>query len=100
MLHRLNRMVRSSRLKYAAILTADFLKVRHLIIRFDAVNACNLRCGMCFFSDPDWRDAHMKGRFTELEIERLAGMVFDDALQVHIGCAMEPTMFRNYPWPW
>ena len=32
------------------------------------------------------------------EIERLAAMFFGDALQVHIGCAMEPTMFKDYPW--
>jgi molybdenum cofactor biosynthesis enzyme MoaA len=96
-LHRLNRLVRSPRLKYAAILAADLFHLRHLIVRFDPVNACNLRCGMCFFSDPQWRHAHMKGQFAESEIERLAGMFFGQALQVHIGCAMEPTMFRDYP---
>ena len=98
MLHRLNRAVRNPRFKYAAILAADIFRLRHLIVRFDAVNACNLRCGMCFFSDPAWRDAHMKGHFTKPEIERLAAMFFGDALQVHIGCAMEPTMFKDYPW--
>jgi molybdenum cofactor biosynthesis enzyme MoaA len=98
LLHRLNRAVRNPRLKYAAILAADVFHLRHLIVRFDAVNACNLRCGMCFFSDRAWRDKHMKGQFTRLEIERLAAMFFGDALQVHIGCAMEPTMFRDYPW--
>ena len=91
-------MVRSGRIKYAAILAADILRLRHLIIRLDAVNACNLRCGMCFFSDPAWRHANMKGQFSQAEIERLAAMFFDEALQVHIGCAMEPTMFREYPW--
>src|ERR1700689_4891822 len=98
LLHRLNRAVRNPRLKYAAILAADIFHLRHLIVRFDAVNACNLRCGMCFFSDPVWRDENAKGHFTRPEIERLAVMFFGDALQVHIGCAMEPTMFKDYPW--
>jgi molybdenum cofactor biosynthesis enzyme MoaA len=40
----------------------------------------------------------MKGQFAKEEIERLAEMFFADALQVHFGCAMEPTMFRDYPW--
>jgi molybdenum cofactor biosynthesis enzyme MoaA len=98
LLHRLNRAVRNPRLKYAAILAADIFHLRHLIVRFDAVNACNLRCGMCFFSDPAWRNENAKGHFTRPEIERLAMMFFGDALQVHIGCAMEPTMFKDYPW--
>ena len=98
LLHRLNRAVSNPRLKYAAILAADLFHLRHLIVRFDAVNACNLRCGMCFFSDRAWRDANMNGQFTRPEIERLAAMFFGDVLQVHIGCAMEPTMFKDYPW--
>jgi molybdenum cofactor biosynthesis enzyme MoaA len=98
LLHRLNRAVASPRLKFAAILMADLLGLRHLIVRLDPVNGCNMRCGMCFFSDPDWRAEHMKGRFSKEEIERLAAMFFGGALQVHIGCAMEPTMFRDYPW--
>ena len=88
----------SPQLKYAAILAADLLHLRHLIVRLDAVNACNLRCGMCFFSDPSWRKENMKGQFTKEEVERLAAMFFGEALQVHIGCAMEPTMYRDYPW--
>jgi len=98
LLHRLNRAVKNPRLKFAAILLADLFHMRHLIVRLDVVNACNLRCGMCFFSDPAWRKAHMKGQFKKAEIERLAAMFFGDALQVHFGCAMEPTMFRDYPW--
>jgi molybdenum cofactor biosynthesis enzyme MoaA len=98
LLHRLNHAVKNPRLKFAAILLADLFRIRHLIVRLDAVNACNLRCGMCFFSDAAWRKAHMKGQFTKPDIERLAVMFFRDALQVHFGCAMEPTMFRDYPW--
>jgi molybdenum cofactor biosynthesis enzyme MoaA len=97
-LHHLNRAIKSPRLKFAAILAADILRLRHLIVRLDPVNGCNLRCGMCFFSDPGWRAEHMKGRFSKEEIERLASMFFTGALQVHIGCAMEPTMYRDYPW--
>src|SRR5262249_8424120 len=55
-------------------------------------------CGMCFFSDPSWRKKNMRGRFRKADVERLAKMFFKEALQVQIGCAMEPTMFGDYPW--
>ena len=93
---RLSRMIPSNRLKFAAILAADLLRLRHLILYFDPVRACNLRCAMCHFSDDEWRQENPIARFSDSEIERLADMFFPHAVQLHIGGAMEPTMYKDY----
>jgi molybdenum cofactor biosynthesis enzyme MoaA len=94
---KLNRLIRSPRLKFAGALAFDCLKLRHLVIRFDPVWACNIRCGMCYFSDENWLAANPVNRFSEEEIDRLAGMFLPQALQFHIGCGAEPTMYKNFP---
>src|SRR3712207_717746 len=97
-LHRMNRVVKSSRLKFAAALLADLASLRYTIVRVDPVSACNLRCGMCFFSDPSWRAEHAKGSLSKEELRRIAALMFPQALQVHFGASMEPTTFKDYPW--
>src|ERR1019366_7184728 len=94
---RLNHLVRSPRLKFAGALALDCLGLGHLIVRFDPVLACNLRCGMCYFSDDNWLATHPVKRFSDDEIERLAAMFLPQALQLHIGCGTEPTMYKNFP---
>ena len=97
-LHRLNRLVGSPRAKFAAALFADLAGLRYTIVRIDPVSACNLRCGMCFFSSAAWRAEHAKGRLSKEELERIAASLFPQALQVHFGASMEPTTFKDYPW--
>jgi hypothetical protein len=58
----LNRVVRSHRLKFAGLLALYSLRQRHLWLRFDPVMSCNLRCQMCYFSDPSFVNEHT-GRF-------------------------------------
>jgi MoaA/NifB/PqqE/SkfB family radical SAM enzyme len=94
---RLNRLVPSNRLKFLAVLTADLFRVRHLILYFDPIQACNLRCGMCHFSDNKWLKNHPVKRFSDSEIRRLADMFFPQAVQLHIGASMEPTLYKGYP---
>jgi molybdenum cofactor biosynthesis enzyme MoaA len=94
---KLNKLVPSPRLKFAGALALDCLRLRHLIVRFDPVLACNIRCGMCYFSDDSWLATHPVRRFTDDEIERLAEMFLPQALQLHIGCSTEPTMYKNFP---
>ena len=97
-LHRLNRLITNPRAKFFAALLFDLASVRYTIVRLDPVSTCNLRCRMCYFSDPDWKSANAKGWLTEAELERIAEQFFSQALQVHFGATMEPTTFRNYPW--
>jgi sulfatase maturation enzyme AslB (radical SAM superfamily) len=94
---RLNRLIASNRLKFLGILAADLLGVRHLILYLDPVQACNLRCGMCHFSDDEWLKHNPVKRFSDSEIRGLADMFFPQAVQLHIGGAMEPTVYKGYP---
>lgn len=94
---KLNALVRSNRLKFAGVLAADLLGLRYTIVRMDPVIACNLRCAMCYYSDPDWYARHSGPRFSAEQVERVAAAFFPEALQVHIGCGAEPTMWKGYP---
>jgi molybdenum cofactor biosynthesis enzyme MoaA len=93
---RLNRLIKSPRAKFAGALALDCLGMRHLIVRFDPVMACNIRCGMCYFSDEAWLATNPVTRFSDEEIDRLAEMFLPYALQFHIGCGAEPTMYKNF----
>ncbi|QCG92161.1 radical SAM protein [Azospirillum sp. TSH100] len=94
---KLNALIRSNRLKFAGVLAADLLGIRYTIVRLDPVVACNLRCAMCYFSDPGWYAGNAGPRFTPEQVERIAGDFFPEALQLFIGCGSEPTMWKGYP---
>jgi molybdenum cofactor biosynthesis enzyme MoaA len=94
---KLNRVITSNRLKFLAVLAADLLGARHLIVRFDPVQACNLRCAMCYFSNDEWLKNNAVSRFSNDDISRLADMFFPLALQLYIGAATEPTVYKGYP---
>jgi molybdenum cofactor biosynthesis enzyme MoaA len=91
---KLNRLLKSYRLKIAGILCADLFRVRHLFIRMDPVLGCNLRCAMCFFSIPETHRT-LHGSFSNEEIHRIAEMFFPMTLQLVVGCIAEPTLFRG-----
>ena len=93
---KLNRMVRSHRVKFAGILFLHLVGARALFLRFDPVIACNLHCQMCYFSDKDFRKKN-KGAFDAADIDRLAEMFFPRTLQVVFGCGAEPTLYKDYP---
>ncbi len=94
---KVNRMIRSNRLKFLGVLMADLLGWRYTIVRLDPVAACNLRCAMCYFSNPDWVAANTGGRFTNNQLNRLADGFFAEALLLYIGCGFEPTVYKGYP---
>jgi MoaA/NifB/PqqE/SkfB family radical SAM enzyme len=91
----LNRLVRSHRVKFAGLLGLYWLRRRHLWLRFDPVMSCNLRCQMCYFSDPNYVKEHM-GRFSPADIERIAEVFFPWAMQLYIGCGTEPTTYKGF----
>ena len=91
----LNRVIRSHRVKFAGLLGLYWLRQRHLWLRFDPVMSCNLRCQMCYFSDPDFVKEYT-GRFSPVEIERIAEVFFPWALQLYLGCGTEPTTYKGF----
>lgn len=92
---KLNRVVRSHRIKFAALLAMHHLRQRYLCLRFDPVMSCNLRCQMCYFSDPAFMKEH-SGRFTWEQVERLAEVLFPTTLQMYLGCGTEPTTYKKW----
>lgn len=93
---RLQRLIPGNRVKFLGIFIADLLGLRHTVVRFDPVMACNLRCGLCYYSSEEWRQKHPTGRFTWPEVERIADEFFPTALQVHVGCGSEPTVYKDF----
>lgn len=61
----------------------------------DPVLACNLRCRMCYFSDPAKRAEAVGGVMTDDEIQVMARALFPRALKLQIGCAAEPTLWSE-----
>lgn len=94
---RLNALVSGNRLKFAGVLAAELLGARYTVVRLDPALVCNLRCGMCYFSDPRWYEENAGPRFSPQTLERVADIFFPEALQAHIGCGAEPTMWKGYP---
>jgi molybdenum cofactor biosynthesis enzyme MoaA len=92
---KLNRMLQSHRIKFGAIWLAHHVRARHLFLRFDPVMACNLACSMCYFSNPEYKK-QIKGMFTPEEVERLASLFFPITMQLVIGCATEPTLYKGF----
>lgn len=60
---------------------------------FDPVMACNLRCKMCYMSDPEGRKP-MRGQVADDgHLRHLAAAFYGRALKLQIGCATEPTLY-------
>ena len=91
---KLNRLLRNHRIKFAGILCADLLGLRHLFVRIDPVLACNLHCLMCHFSNPE-QVAGRGSSFSKEEADRIADLFFKKTFQLMIGCGAEPTMYKH-----
>ncbi len=80
------------RVKILGLATLHALGRRVVGVFVDPVLSCNLRCRMCYFSDPVKR-ASMGGVMTDAEIGAVARALFPRALKLQIGCAAEPTLW-------
>ncbi len=69
---------------------------RMIGVFIDTVGSCNLRCKMCYFSDPEKRKS-LGGKMSIEEIERAAKSLFPRALKLQIGCGAEPTLDNRLP---
>lgn len=88
---KLYRRIDSPRLKLLGLAVLHLLHRRYSCLFFDPVLACNLRCRMCYFSDPvARRDIH--GRFSREDLDAIARALFPYMLKLQIGCGAEPTV--------
>jgi hypothetical protein len=80
--------------KLAGLAAMFRLRRRTAGVFLDPVMACNLRCRMCYFSDPVKR-AQMKGIMSDPQLNACAKSIFPYALKLQIGCGAEPTLYPN-----
>ena len=92
---RLNSRIKSHRLKFLGLWLLSVSGKRHLSIQLDPVLACNLRCTMCYFTDAEFVRKKMKGIMKKDDLARISDVIFKYALKLQIGCAAEPTLFKD-----
>ncbi len=90
---KINKLIKSSRIKLLGIACLYSLKKRYLNVFLDPVSACNLRCKMCYFSDPNYVQ-HKLPPLSGEELELIARNFFPYTLRLQIGCSTEPTLYK------
>jgi MoaA/NifB/PqqE/SkfB family radical SAM enzyme len=93
---KLNRKIKSHRIKFLGLWLLHKLNQRYLAVNLDPVLACNLRCKMCYFTDEDYVKT-LKGQFIDDDLDQVAKTIFNRALKLQIGCGTEPTLYKNLP---
>ena len=87
------RQVRSRKTKAFAFNALRGVGLRHLVIRMDTINLCNLRCKMCYYSS----DYKRKKEQMDLPLFRkIAGEVFPKTRFLYLSCATEPLMNKQF----
>lgn len=90
---RIHRRVRSRKLKALGFQALRYTGLRHLAIRMDTINLCNLRCKMCYYS----LDYKRKKVQMELPLFRkIANEVFPKTRFLYLSCATEPLMNKQF----
>ncbi len=94
---KINRLIKSHRLKFFGIFIFHLLKKKYLYLNIDPILKCNLRCKMCYFSDSS-NPQKAEGKLTRKDIDRMAELIFNRVLKLQIGCAAEPTVYKDFPY--
>src|SRR5438067_203997 len=90
---RLYRRVPSRKFKALAFQALRSTGFRHLVIRMDTINLCNLRCKMCYYST----DYKRKKEQMDLPLFRkIAAEVFSKTRFLYLSCATEPLMNKQF----
>ena len=84
--------LKNQRIRLGGVLFLHVCRRRYLGVFLDPVMACNLRCQMCYFSDPECRKT-LVGKLTWEDIEAIARAFFRRTLKLQIGCGAEPTLY-------
>jgi MoaA/NifB/PqqE/SkfB family radical SAM enzyme len=90
---RVYRRVQNRKVKAFAFQALRRTGLRHLVIRMDTINLCNLRCKMCYYSF----DYRRKKEQMDLPLFRkIAGEVFPKTRFLYLSCATEPLMNKQF----
>ncbi len=86
--------MRSRRLRLLCVYVLYLTRRRYLGLYFDPVQACNLRCKMCYFSG---EKKPKSARMNPEDYTMMARALFRRVLKLQIGCGAEPTLCRELP---
>jgi MoaA/NifB/PqqE/SkfB family radical SAM enzyme len=87
------RRVNSRKVKASAFNALRWSGLRHLVVRMDTINLCNLRCKMCYYSF----DYRRKREQMDLPLFRkIAEEVFPKTRFLYLSCATEPLMNKQF----
>ena len=87
-------MIKNHRLKFLGLWLLHTFSKRYLSVNFDPVNACNLKCKMCYFTDEQYVKK-LKGVFDKEDLALWAQRILPRALKLQVGCGTEPTLYKH-----
>ena len=93
---RLYTKIQNRRIKAFGLIVLHIFHRRYTCMFLDPIEACNLRCRMCYFSDMERRKS-MRGMFSSADLEAWGRSVFPHLLKLQIGCGAEPTLYKSLP---
>src|SRR5215469_5758450 len=89
----LYRGVRSRKTKALAFHALRGAGLRHLVVRMDTINLCNLRCKMCYYSF----DYKRKKEQMDLALfSKIADQLFPKTRFLYLSCATEPLVNKEF----
>lgn len=91
---RINRLIKNHRIKFFGLYLLHQFNGRYLAVNLDPIMACNLRCKMCYFTDPEYVRS-IKGQMKPDELDRIAEVIFKRAIKLQVGCGTEPTLYKD-----
>lgn len=91
---KLNSLIKNPRIKLLGIFILHIFNKRYLAVHFDPINACNLRCKMCYFTDKDYVKK-LKGVFDHNKIPLFSKAILKRAIKLQVGCGTEPTLYKH-----
>jgi MoaA/NifB/PqqE/SkfB family radical SAM enzyme len=93
LLVKVHRRIKDRKWKVLGLNGMRALGMRHLVIRMDTINLCNLRCKMCYYS------SDYKRKKEEMDLpffKSIAEQVFPKTKFLYLSCATEPTMNKQF----
>lgn len=87
------RRINSRKAKAVAFNALRWSGLRHLVVRMDTINLCNLRCKMCYYS----YDYRRKREQMDLPLfHKVAAEIFPKTRFLYLSCATEPLMNKQF----